>query len=122
MSEARPRLAELELPNRPWLVLAPMMLPDFEMESHPWAELETRRRLCRLALIARRDGFEAAQAACAASLDPFDDQPLKSRVDPDGTLVLWSVGPDGTDQGAPRGGPLTWGRTSVDIALALPAR
>ena len=57
----------------------------------------TRIHLVRAALIARRDGADAARAWLARERDPFNDEALRSRLDPDGFLAMWSVGEDGED-------------------------
>ncbi|MCB9915262.1 MAG: hypothetical protein H6828_08945 [Planctomycetes bacterium] len=60
---------------------------------------EVHRDFALAALRAHRDGLAAARAELTARLDPFSGAPYRTRVDPDGTLVLWSVGEDGEDEG-----------------------
>jgi hypothetical protein len=62
-------------------------------------KLEAEILLARAALVAYRDGAEAGARGAAASIDPFDGNPLHSRIDPDGTLVLWSVGKNHVEDG-----------------------
>jgi len=61
-------------------------------------EDHVRKQLARAALRAHLDGFDAGRALLERQPDPFADAPLQSRVEEDGTLVMWSVGEDGTDE------------------------
>lgn len=63
--------------------------------------LDTEIALTQLAILARRSGAGAAVERAKDVFDPFDGRPIKSRLEPDGTLVLWSVGVDGKDDHAP---------------------
>jgi hypothetical protein len=56
------------------------------------AGLEAEILLARAALAAYHGGVEAGVRKASSSTDPFSGQALQSRIDPDGTLVLWSVG------------------------------
>lgn len=96
--------------------LAPWFLPPHSYDRHPWAHVESRAALLRIARVARRDGVEAAEGACATTTDPFSGAPLLSRRETDGTLTLWSVGVDGVDGGAV---PRTSLATSFDIVLRV---
>ncbi len=58
---------------------------------------QTRIRLVRAALIARRGGAAAARAFLEPYRDPFNGEALRTRLDPDGILTMWSVGEDGKD-------------------------
>src|SRR5262249_41084347 len=86
-------------------------LPDLREEISQATELEAQILLARAALAGRRTGAEAGARIATDSIDPFSGQPLRSRVEPDGTLVLWSVGGDRVDDGGVSGDPpkdLVW--------------
>jgi hypothetical protein len=82
-------------------LLTNMLGPDFPDLSNMIATAEAHACLTRTALAIRREGSKAAGGIVSVSIDPFTGQPLHFRVEPDGTLVLWSVGSDGIDNGAP---------------------
>ncbi|MCY3002019.1 MAG: hypothetical protein NTV21_09455 [Planctomycetota bacterium] len=87
--------------------------------QHPWGELAALKELVQLARIATRDGAAAAQQAAASILDPFSGKPLASRLEPDGTLVLWSVGEDRKDDNAQ---PRLTCDPKADIVVRVPTR
>lgn len=76
-----------------------LLLPRLDLVIESAASTRANLALARAALLARREGAEAAIAFASASPDPFRDGPLQSRIDEDGVLVLWSVGVDLVDQG-----------------------
>ncbi len=55
--------------------------------------------LARTALVGRAHGQDAAATFAASLVDPFDGLPLRTRVETDGSLRIWSIGPDGIDDG-----------------------
>ena len=61
--------------------------------------LETDLLVAQVALLAYREGIEEAIDLASATTDPFTGRPLRIRLDPDGALVIWSLGPDGRDDG-----------------------
>jgi len=63
-------------------------------------EEEVIREFALAALLARREGTEAARARITSRIDPFSGEPYRTRVEPDGALVMWSVGTDGEDHDA----------------------
>jgi hypothetical protein len=65
------------------------------------AHLETVRVLSKALLVAYRDGVDAASAWARAQPDPFGTGMLRARIDGDGVLTIWSVGANGSDDGAP---------------------
>ncbi len=62
----------------------------------------------RLRLRERVAGADAARELATTLTDPYDGQPLRARVADDGSVLVWSVGPDGVDQtaSAPEMGPV----------------
>lgn len=98
-------------------VLSPWLESRWSGEGHPWGDVEARAALVRLAITARRDGAAAASAAAATFVDPFSGSPLRTRVEGNGTLVIWSVGADGRDDG---GAPRSAGAmTSADVWMRV---
>jgi hypothetical protein len=82
-----------------WAAVSAMITPNTHQALRPAADLEATLRVAIVALIARRDGSAAGRHAADTLLDPFDGKPLRTRVDPDGLFVVWSVGGDHTDDG-----------------------
>jgi hypothetical protein len=82
-----------------YAVIAALLTPNFRasIESVAWGEAQLT--LARCALIGYREGADAARSEIAKSIDPYSGEPLHFRVDSDGVLVFWSVGPDGIDDG-----------------------
>jgi hypothetical protein len=78
-----------------------MILPRIDDVFRERALLEARVRAALVALIARREGADAGVRAAASQLDPFDGQPLRARVGSDGLFVVWSIGANLVDDGAP---------------------
>jgi hypothetical protein len=87
-----------------WARLTPvtmMLVPKLENSWIQNVSLRAELSLVRLGLRLRTLGEGAACAEAAHSLDPWCGRPVHCRVDPDGILVLWSVGPNHRDEGAP---------------------
>ena len=82
-------------------IVSAMLLPRWDAQIENAAQLEARLLLTRAALIAHRDGFDAARAWAATQRDPFGTFPLRTRIDADGALSIWSVGPNLIDDDAP---------------------
>lgn len=88
-----------------------MLVPNVPALLKSAAGVEAGIALARAAIRAHAEGVEAGRAAAASLADPFGTGPLHSRVDPDGTLILWSVGADLVDDGgedAPSHDPVTY--------------
>jgi hypothetical protein len=102
-----------------------MFLPRWNEQIRSAAILEAQLLLTRAALIAHRDGFDAARAWVAAQRDPFAKLPLHTRIDTDGALSIWSVGPNLFDDDAPLPPwkPEDWdGHVPPDILVRCPPR
>lgn len=79
------------------------------LSSHLWSVaepavasvdvLEARLALARAALVALRTDARELIAFTAKTVDPFDGRPIRVGFGEDGQVVLWSVGPDGVDDG-----------------------
>jgi hypothetical protein len=82
-------------------LLSPWFARRWNLEGHPWGDVAARAALLRVAIVARRDGAAAATSAAAALVDPFSGRALRTRLEADGTLAIWSVGTDGRDDGGP---------------------
>jgi hypothetical protein len=82
-------------------IVSAMLMPRWNGQIANAAELEARLLLTRAALLAHRDGFDAARAWAGTQLDPFAKLPLRTRIDADGALSIWSVGPNLIDDDAP---------------------
>jgi len=74
-----------------------LMIPRLSVTGREVLSTQTKLHLLRAAIRARREGADAAIAWLAQYRDPFDGKALRSRLDPDGVLNLWSVGEDGQD-------------------------
>ncbi len=61
---------------------------------------EVIRQLALTALEARREGVESARARLMALTDPFSGAAYRTRIEADGSLLMWSVGSDGVDDEA----------------------
>ena len=101
---AQPRDSAVRVPDfhgdRPWWAIrSAIICPRLNGVIEHTLALEASQGLALVALTAYEQGIEAARLEAAATLDPFDGQPLRMRLDPDGTLVLWSMGVDGVDDG-----------------------
>jgi hypothetical protein len=86
---------------RSYSFLSAMLLPHWSDYIQLSTVLGARLVTTRSALVAHRDGFDAAQAWAAAQRDPFSGKPLLTRVDAEGVLSIWSVGPNLVDDGGP---------------------
>lgn len=95
------------------------LMPPGAGSRHPWGELAALKELVQLARLATRDGAAAAQRAATGVIDPFSGGPIASRLEPDGTLVFWSVGDDRRNDNAPA--RLTCDPT-LDIVVRVPTR
>lgn len=96
-----------------------MLMPPGIGCRHPWGELAALKELVQLARIATLEGAAAARSAAASRVDPFSGAPFATRLEADGTLVLWSIGEDRKDDAAqPR---LTCDPT-LDIVVRVLAR
>jgi hypothetical protein len=103
------RAAAHQARTKPYKLISGMMLPGVAKAGDRFAQFEARRR-CALAALAverfRRAHDGKLPAALDALpgyapeglwLDPFDNQPLRYRVTPDGYRI-YSLGPDQADQ------------------------
>lgn len=77
-----------------------MILPKFSSQHASALHDEVCRDFALAAIRAHRDGIEVARAEIASRIDPFSGEPYHTRVEPDGTFVMWSVGEDGEDDDA----------------------
>lgn len=68
-------------------------------------EVEAQTTLARAVLLARREGVPAARDWIVARVDPYADAPYRATIDSEGGLRVWSVGPDGVDDGGASDGP-----------------
>lgn len=62
-------------------------------------DLEARLVLARAALIAFHSDAKALLEFVAQTTDPFDGKPIRAGFGEGGLVLLWSVGPDGVDDG-----------------------
>ncbi len=62
-------------------------------------ELEARLVLARTALLAFRTDAKALLEFIPKTSDPFDGKPIRCGFNDGGLVILWSVGPDGVDDG-----------------------
>lgn len=99
-ARAKPLLEQLDAEGDAWLISSPAR-SSAELHARFLAQLETTRVLRQALLIAYRDGPDAARAWAREQPDPFGTESLRVRVDPDGVLTVWSVGTNGSDDGAP---------------------
>jgi hypothetical protein len=98
--EARARLGALRLDREPanWWLTREMFEPRSDWGVVPLGT-EALCGLVRAALRARDAGAEEGRALASKTPDPFGTGPLRSRLEQDGLLVLWSVSDDGVDDG-----------------------
>jgi hypothetical protein len=83
-----------------WALGSSMVLPRLDSVFQHTAKLEAQLLLARAAITAFSEGAEAGARVAANSIDPFDGKPLRTRIESDGTLVMWSIGIDRVDNGA----------------------
>jgi hypothetical protein len=100
--------------------LACLLLPKSGEMVAVCAEIEAQILLARSALTAHHDGTDAGVRAAGSSIDPFSGQPLHCRIEPDGTLLLWSVGRNLVDDGGISGDRSEL--TPKDLVWSIPAR
>ncbi|MCY2961926.1 MAG: hypothetical protein NTY35_17350 [Planctomycetota bacterium] len=62
-------------------------------------QLEARLVLARAALVAFRSDAKELLEFLAKTSDPFDGKPIRAGFGEGGLVLLWSVGPDGIDDG-----------------------
>ncbi len=62
-------------------------------------ELEARLVLARAALVAFRTDAKGLLEFVQETSDPYDGRPIRVGFNADGLVLLWSVGPDGVDDG-----------------------
>lgn len=99
-AQARQLLEQLDAENDAWTPHSPV-LSSAARDALYLAQLETTRVLRQALLIAYRDGPDAARAWARKQPDPFGTETLRERIDDDGVLTVWSVGKNGSDDGAP---------------------
>jgi len=99
-ARAKPLLEQLDAEGDAWLLPSPAR-SSAELHARFLAQLETTRVLRQALLIAYRDGPDAARAWTRQQPDPFGTETLRERIDDDGVLTVWSVGKNGSDDGAP---------------------
>ncbi len=80
--------------------LAAFLLPRFSQTWVAACENQAWNDLVRLGLRVRRLAPEQALAEVSHSSDPYSEAPLRGRIEAGGVLVIWSVGPNGRDDGA----------------------
>ena len=88
--------------------VASMLLPRLDSLLDEALEAEVRLQFALAGLRAHAEGPDAALAEITATIDPFSGRPLQARIEEDGTLLMWSVGPDGLDTVAPDYFNPTW--------------
>ncbi|MBL8859232.1 MAG: hypothetical protein JNL28_12045 [Planctomycetes bacterium] len=81
-----------------WAPMSKLLVPNLDRQRALALVLDAEIRVTRAALEAYEHGAAAAQELAAILRDPFDGQPLRTRLE-DGVLVLWSIGPDQIDDG-----------------------
>jgi hypothetical protein len=118
-------------PTRYLYLLSLIGTPDFSKAGRTTARAETQRRLAVAAVALKRYELRHGQAAPnldaltpeflpAVPLDCMSGEPLRYRINGDGTITLYSVGEDGKDNGGdanpvqPHADPGFWnGRDAV---------
>jgi hypothetical protein len=78
-------------------IAAPMLVPRIDGLLQSAAYQRAQMELARAAILAHTQGVDAAIAAAEHAIDPFDGHPLRWRIEPNGVLTLWSIGPDRVD-------------------------
>lgn len=100
----------LDAPYSPYRAIAAMIVPSFSLAAVKSARTQTTLRLAATACALERYrvahgqfperlGQLVPQFAEAVPLDPMVNQPFKYRRTDDGWFLLYSVGPNGTDEG-----------------------
>jgi hypothetical protein len=107
-------------PSGGWFPLAVMLDPGIPQQFSNCAQVEAGILLARAALTAYHEGEEAGAQEASSSTDPFSGNPIHTRVDPDGTLVLWSVGKNLVDDGGVTGDLAE--DTPKDLVWRIPKR
>jgi len=97
-------------------LLTQWMLPALDGAAEASARFDARHRLARLAIAVSLDRDKLGELASRIPPDPFDGKPLKW-TETDDALVLYSVGPDLTDEG---GTPFKGETKTGDLVFRLP--
>ncbi len=104
----------------PWYApTAPVLARYLDVGIESCVDLESQLRLARIALTDYREGRATAFGALERSLDPATDEPIRHRVEEDGTITLWCGGSDGV---AGNGRPDRVEDWESDVVWVLPAR
>lgn len=77
--------------------LSEMSIPPLARNYVRFVEHNALQRCARVAAVRVIDGVEAAEALAVLLVDPFDGQPLRTRLRDDGVFEVWSVGRDRID-------------------------
>lgn len=89
-----------------WSFVTRLTIPDMRKVELGRLSIEAGLRAAIVALVARRGGAEDVQRAARELVDPYDGQPMRTRLRDDGVLEVWSIGPDLRDDqlsGVPSG-------------------
>jgi len=97
-------------------LLTRVLLPALDRTGEASARFDARHRLARLAVAVSLDRDKLGELPSHVPPDPFDGKPLKWKQTDD-ALVLYSVGPDLTDDG---GAPYDPQSFTGDIIFRLP--
>lgn len=94
-----------ELKRHPGLhPVSRLILPKIPEMHESSLALQATLRVAIAAVLAHESGAEAAARATATLVDPFDDAPLRTRIEEDGTFTIWSVGPNLVDDAGCKAG------------------
>ncbi len=116
--------AQSTVPTTPVLglgIITGLITPHIESSIRVAIAIDVKIAFARAALINHRDGTEAARAWLATQIDPYDGKPLRSRVEANGVLVLWSIGRDLQDDEEPPKPTVDEPRPRNDLVWRLPA-
>lgn len=105
---------------QPWNAIFSMMAPPLQRNHETLLRSEAWRLLTLAVLIARHDGPEAAEAWAASRVDPFAAGALRTHRDGD-VLRIWSVGPNGVDDGGESVNPDGFG-PQPDLVVSIRVR
>ena len=78
------------------LLIVSAIMPSLDGVYPEYLRTKTTVQLLRMALHIQYPNM------ISPGIDPFDGNPIRTRHNPDGALVLWSIGPDLVDDGSPK--------------------
>lgn len=80
-----------------WQAVSAMLLPRIDNYIEHSVAAEANQRMTLLALDSLKSDLAQVRDQAQSTVDPFSGEPLRTRMEDDGTLLIWSVGPNLVD-------------------------